>query len=186
VSAVALDSPEDGPGRVSSYAPAGPELACRGGHPPTGGRLDERARRLSHEELAVAEALVAEGHDVRSLGEPRTGGRGADLTVCGSTLEVKSFLSLEERGGARPSAFSVYNKLVDAAGQSQQAAIYAKGSGLTEQAARRGLARYTSAPGDQPKLDRVRIMGDGFDLSVARRQGRSIAERPERGPELGL
>lgn len=172
--------PESGPG-------TGP--TCPGIHTGRSGSLDESARRLSHEELAVARLYVAEGHDVRSLAESRTGGRRADLSVCGAAVEVKSFLPAAERGGGAPSSFSVCNKLADAAGQAGVAVIYGVGSGLTEQAARRGMARYLADRREGPKLEAARIVGDGFDLSLPCRPERQL--RPDLGtrdrrPGLGL
>lgn len=194
MSALIVSGDGEGPPRPAArppdvYLPRAPSLACGGAHSRSGGQLDEKARRLSHEELAVARALVADGHDVRSLPESRGGGRRPDLAVCGGTLEVKSFVPAPERGGGSPSPYSVYNKLVDAAGQSDQAVIYGVGSGLTERAAQKGLDRYASAPTERPKLDHIRIIGDGFDLPFSRRPDRAIERsprRPDRGPDLGL
>lgn len=152
--------------------------------------MDETARRLMHEELAVARLFVAEGHEVRSLPESRRGGRKPDLLVCGTTVEIKSFAPEVERRRL-PTPQSVYNKLVDASGQSPNAVLLAKGSGLTESAARRGVARYAAEPRSEKPLSTVRILGDGFELAWVRRPslelraGRS-APSPSRRPELGL
>ena len=42
---------------------------CGHVHNGSAGRLDESARRLSHEELSVAEAFRGDGHDVRSVAD---------------------------------------------------------------------------------------------------------------------
>lgn len=175
------------PGQWSAI-PAG--AGCHGIHPARGGQLDESARRLSHEEYAVAQLLAAEGHEVRSLAESRVGGRRPDLEACGRGVEVKSFLAVAERGGRPPSPQSVYNKLVDAAGQADSVVIVGYGSGLTESTVRRGMARYA---GDRhaPPLRSVRAVGDGFDLSWARRPERTLGAAPDRqpprpGPSLDL
>lgn len=176
-----------GPPAAPQVAAGGP-LACGGRHAGPG-RLDETARRLSHEEVAVARLLADEGHDVRSLPESRRGGRRPDLSVCSTTVEVKSFDRLEDRNGVSPSANGVFNKLLDAAGQSRHAVLYGVGSGLTAETARRGLARYWSQPTDQPKLDHVRVLGDGFDLSWSRRRERTAGlstRPPDRRPGLSL
>jgi hypothetical protein len=147
---------------------------CGCTHGPVPGRLDETARRLSHEELAVATVLAREGHAVRSLRESRGGGRKADLEVCGAAVEVKSWLPAGERGRA-PTARSVLNKLIDASGQAGMVVLNAEGSGLPAGAARRGVAlfaeRRTRADG---ALRAVRVMGDGFDLTWSFRPVREI------------
>jgi len=140
-------------------------MLCR--HPVGGGRFDESARRASHEELAVAKVLVAEGHDVRTVRERRDM-RTPDLIACGTSVEVKSFLQLSERGGRPPTGEAVANKLLGARGQGAQAVIWAKGSGLSRSAAWTGyglfcqLARQSGGAG---LVRGVRLLGDGFDLS---------------------
>ena len=189
MSAVAADTPDDGPGRwVPAGAGSGPR--CPGGHGPGGGSLDESARRLSHEELAAARLLAAEGHEVRSLPESRIGGRRADLEACGRPVEVKSYLPAPERDGRAPSPRSVFNKLVDGAGQADSVVIVGYGSGLTESTARRGMARYATDP-KAPPLGTVRVVGDGFDLAWVRRPELGPRPAPERrppgpGPSLDL
>ena len=154
-------------------------LSCGHLHRPGGASLDETARRLSHEELAAARLLVGDGHDVHSLPESRRGGRRPDLLVCGETVEVKSFAPMEERS-RRPTAQSVYNKLVDASGQAPHAVLIAYGSGLSETAARQGVARYAAASRrSAPALSSVRVVGDGYDLAWARRRSVELpASRP--------
>lgn len=162
--------PEDrgGASRWTLVDPGRGWLPCSGVHGGPG-RLDERDRRLSHEELGVADLFVSAGHDVRSLPEFRRGGRRADLEVCGASVEVKSFLPLAERAGA-PSSQSVSNKLLRALGQADAVVLYGKGSGLTAGAVRSGLARLV-AGGRAGSLSAVRAVGDGFDLAWVRRPG---------------
>jgi hypothetical protein len=171
---------------------AGPHESLCGSTHPGAGRIDETARRLSHEEYAAAAQLAAEGHDVRSLREGRGRGRVADLEACGSKVEVKSFLPLEERKGRVPNARSVLNKLLNAGGQAGSVFVNAEGSGLTASAARRGLAMYAAHPRGG-ELGRIRVMADDFDLTWIRQAARHLgvgsglrggpAARP---PELGL
>lgn len=182
--------PGEGGGRWVATTAQGPWLACGAYHLDHRGRLDERARRLSHEELAVAEMLTAGGHRVRSLPESRRGGRRPDLEVCGTLVEIKSFLPIEERGRA-PSPQSVFNKLVDAAGQAGTVVLWGRGSGLTEATVRSGLARL-AADGRAATPTAVRAVGDGFDLSWVRRPPLShrlaagVPHARPRGPGMGL
>ena len=193
VAAPAPLQPEEGPRFGTAWAPtaAGERWPlCPSAHLAGSiGQLDEKARRLSHEELVAAELLVRSGHQVRSVAESRTGGRRADLDVCGMNVEVKSFLPITERGRP-PSPQSVFNKLIDAAGQANAVLLYGRGSGLTPATVRSGLARL-SAAGRVPSLSAVRVVGDGFDLAWVRGRGLSLGMRdqPQRrppGPALGL
>ena len=163
-------------------------VSCGHLHLPGGGRLDETARRLSHEELAVARLLLREGHDVRALPESRRGGRRPDLLVCGTTVEVKSFAPEEERRRA-PTPNSVFNKLVDASGQSPHAVLFAEGSRMPESVARRGVARYVGDPRSPTPLSSIRILGDGYDLAWSRRRSlelRAGVPAPAVGRTAGL
>jgi hypothetical protein len=126
--------------------------------------VDERSRRLSHEELAVASLLAEEGHRVRALPERPGAGPVADLEVCGTPVEVKSFLPLPDRQGRVPTARSVCNKLLGARAQAPTAVLYGKGSGLSEDAARAGVAEF-AGKGQLGRITGVRVVGDGFDLA---------------------
>lgn len=149
-----------------------PDLAsppiCGQEHGAGAGAVDERARRLSHEELAVAGRLASEGHHVRSLPEGRGPGRVADLEACGVAVEVKSWLPLTERDGRAPSPRSILNKLVQAGRQAPTVVLNGYGTGLTVEAARLGMALYSARP-DAGLLGAVRVLGDGFDLAWTRR-----------------
>jgi len=133
---------------------------CTGVHGATNGTLDESARRLSHEELDVASILAREGHDVRSVAESRHGGRQADLSVCGSPVEIKSFAPIDERQRA-PGSRSVFNKLTDAAGQAPHVILNGSRSGLTAGSVRAGLAAYAAAHAPERSLRSVRALGAG-------------------------
>jgi hypothetical protein len=137
---------------------------CGEDHGRLPGVVDERARRLSHEEMAVANRLASEGHHVRSLPAGRGRGRMADLDACGVAVEIKSWLSLAERDGRAPSPRSILNKLIDAGRQASTVVLNGYGTGLTAGAARRGMALYSARPAAGP-LTSVRVLGDGFDLA---------------------
>jgi hypothetical protein len=146
-------------------------------HPPgRRGLLDESARRLSHEELAVAQLLVAEGHHVRSLAtsDSPTG----DFDVCGRETEVKTL---------NPGATSrtVTNALRRAQEQGVDVIIDARQSGLLRLAAERGVADF-AARRYQGRVEGVRLLGSGFDHSYQRhhldRLGHQVGGPPlERG-----
>jgi hypothetical protein len=145
-------------------------LPCRPDDHGASGSVDERARRLSHEELAVARQLAAEGHRVRSLPERGGAGPTADMEACGVPVEVKSFLRAAGHRGGRgvnrgmPTAWSVYNKLAAAKEQAPVAVVYGRGSGLRAEVARRGVERF-ARDGRHGAIKSVRVLGDGFDLS---------------------
>lgn len=132
-----------------------------------GASLDESARRLTHSEYAVAVQLAAEGHRVRSLPDRRGAGRVPDLDVCGTGVEVKTWLPPEDRSGRPPTARSVFNKLADARGQGATAVLWAKGSGLQALDAQRGVELF-AASGRFGGITTVRVLGDGFDLAWGR------------------
>jgi hypothetical protein len=148
---------------------------CGEDHRRQRGAIDERARRLSHEEMAVADRLASEGHHVRSLPDGRGRGRMADLDACGVAVEVKSWLSLAERAGRAPSPRSILNKLVDGGRQASTVVLNGYGTGLTAGAARRGMALYSARPATG--LTSVRILGDGFDLAWTRQPELNVGHR---------
>ena len=151
---VALASPDPGRNRHA--------LACD--HDGRRGSLDESARRLTHEELAVGRQLASEGHRVSSMPEWPWLGPMADLDVCGQPVEVKSFLALPERPGGPPTAASVCNKLLRASRQADVAVLWCGGSGLSPKQAREGMNLFAAKNGWE-RMSSVRVLGDGFDLS---------------------
>jgi hypothetical protein len=165
-------------------------IRCDRDHGSIGGTLDEAARRLTHEEFEVARQLASEGHEVRSLADRRGRGRTADLLVCGAAVEVKSWLSLEERDGIPPGARSVGNKLIQAEGQAALVILNGRGTGLSAKDAEAGMRIYSSRP--HRANIAVRVLGDTFDLGWAR-QPSLVREPPGRAaghggrrPEAGL
>jgi hypothetical protein len=153
-------------------------IRCDRNHGSIGGTLDEAARRLTHEEFAVARQLASEGHEVRSLADRRGGGRTADLLVCGAPVEVKSWLSLEEREGIPPGARSVGNKLIQAEGQAALVILNGRGTGLSAKDAEAGMRIYSRRP-HRAHIAAVRVLGDSFDLGWAR-QPSLVREPPGR------
>lgn len=126
------------------------------------GSFDERARRLSHAEFAVARVLIGEGHDVRSLPQGRSLGRTADLEVCGVETEVKSL-----QAGA--TSWTMENQLTRAIGQGQAVIVDARASGLKRRWAERGVERFSARRSWLGLVTSVRVIGDGYQLSYDRR-----------------
>ena len=163
--------------------------SCR--HHGVAGTFDEAERRASHDELAVARVLVAEGHQVRTVAE-RTGARTPDLMACGTAVEVKGYHSLAQRGGRPPTARSVANKLLDARGQGAVAVVRGGESGLTRATAQAGYAMFTERALEKGlgRVRAVRVLGKDFDISRAAaadvrqsrqaRQGVRPANQPHR------
>ncbi len=155
------------PVAASGSEQPGPGWACR--HPPGHvGSFDESARRASHSELAVANLLTAEGHDVRTVAEARSR-RTPDLAACGVTVEVKAFGTLEQRAGAIPRARQVANKLLVARGQGTVAVVWGQGSGLSEATARAGFDLFCHRAQEKGtgRLRSARVVGDGFDIALS-------------------
>jgi hypothetical protein len=176
------------PGPPTVGAGTGAPWLCQ--HEPAAGTFDESARRASHEELAVARVLVAEGHQVRTVPE-RAGARSPDLVACGTSVEVKAFLGLEERGGRPPGPRAVANKVLDARGQGAVAVLWAGTSGLSPATARAGHALFCDrALGEGlGRLRAVRVIGPDFDISLSpaaglreARQARLNARGPSPSP----
>lgn len=157
-----MRAPAEG-GELHNGVGGGGVKTCRHGGSP--GSFDESARRLSHEELAVARLLAQEGHHVRSQAEHR-GMRTGDLLACGTEVEVKSF-QRRAPGARQPSPASVANKLLDARGQGAVAVVWAQGSGLSAAQARAGYTLFSEVVARQGagKLKAARVVGDGFDVS---------------------
>ncbi len=174
-----------GPGRPSRDVQVWP---C--GHNGGPGVFDETARRASHEELAVAMELVAEGHRVRTVAE-RRGTRTPDLMACGTSVEVKSFQSIEERAGRPPRPQSVANKLLDARGQGSIAVLWAGRSGLDQGTVKAGYSMFLQKALREGigRLRAARVVGPGLAMSFnvvadmrACRQARQVPAPGHKGP----
>jgi hypothetical protein len=134
---------------------AAPDGAEHRHQPGRVGRFDESSRRLSHEELSVARLLVAEGHDVRTV--PVASHPTPDLLVCGRGTEIKTL---------SPGATSdtVRNALCHARRQGTDAIVDARASGLGPVTAELGVAKF-AAGADRGLVERVRVLGTGYDRS---------------------
>lgn len=124
------------------------------------GKIDESDAKFSGPERRIAEKLKQEGSDVKAVPRSDTA-RSPDGIVNGKRTEFKS---MEPEPGTTATSATVKNQIsasVKRGGQARDMILDARGSGLTEAEARRGLARAVP----RGKLDSVRIIGDGFDVT---------------------
>ncbi|WP_220139261.1 hypothetical protein [Nocardia sp. GTS18] len=117
------------------------------------GTIDESASSFNAAERRIAELLADEGKNVTAI--PRGAERTPDALVDGVPTEFKSL----EPGASN---VTVKNALKSARGQADDAIIDGRGSGLTQDEAQRGLARFLGAYPD--KMNNVRIVGDGWEI----------------------
>jgi hypothetical protein len=123
-------------------------------------RIDESAQRLTEQERAVARVFAAEGAQVRSIA--RGTHKTPDIEVDGVRWEIKTL-------DAGADSQRVVNRLRVAKRQARRIVVDARGSGLSEADAKRGIGRAAGAyPG---KLDCVRVLGDGYDTRWPPREG---------------
>jgi hypothetical protein len=125
------------------------------------GVVDERAKRFSPAERRIAEHLAANGLAVVSVSEGfGVHGRTPDARVDDVAVEFKSM----DPGASDRTVKAALNS---AKGQARHAVIDARGSGLTEDEAHRGIRRFGGTPhGD--RLDAVLIVGDDYIIDWKR------------------
>lgn len=124
---------------------------------PGPGRVHDPDGDLTAEERAAAEILAKEGRTVAAA--PRRSGHrdtSPDLIVGGVPVEVKTL-------GRGADNRTVRNKMRKGKKQARVLLVDARGSGLTEAEATRGLARGLGAYSQD--YDRVRIVGEGYELN---------------------
>ncbi len=93
---------------------------------------------------------------------PESGvGRSADASVNGVPTEFKSL----EPGATNATVRNSVNASLRRGGQARRMVIDARGSGLTRDEAVRGIGRVRGIA--RGRLDQVRIVGDGFDITVS-------------------
>ncbi|MFF0499398.1 hypothetical protein ACFYU5_23560 [Nocardia aobensis] len=120
------------------------------------GSIDESAKKFNDREKRIAVLQASEGHHVRAVPESNVPGmRTADAEVDGVPTEYKSLDPGATNG-------TVKNQLNSAQGQADHAVLDARGSGLSEEEARRGMNRYLGA--NDGKMTDIRIIGDGWEI----------------------
>jgi hypothetical protein len=126
-----------------------------------GGVIDERGKRFSPPERRIAEYLARHGPAVVSVSEGYgVYGRTPDARVNDIPVEFKS---LDPGASDR----TVKAALNSAKGQVRLAVIDARGSGLAEDVANRGIRRFSGTPhGD--RLDAVLVIGDNYNIDWRR------------------
>jgi Contact-dependent growth inhibition CdiA C-terminal domain len=122
--------------------------------------IDERGKRFSPAERRIAEFLARPGPAVVSVAEGYgVYGRTPDARVNDIPVEFKSL----DPGATVPSKAA----LNSAKGPARLAVIDARGSGLAEDVANRGIRRFSGTPhGD--RLDAVLVIGDNCNIDWRR------------------
>lgn len=122
------------------------------------GSIDESERFFPPKERRIAELLVLEGKSVKAK-ERIEWQRMPDAEVDGVLTEFKT---LAPPNATNSTVKNTINNSIRDGGQARHIIIDARGSGLTEPEARRGLARARNIT--RGLVDWVRLIGDGFDL----------------------
>ena len=125
------------------------------------GVIDERAKKFSPAERRIAEYLASDGPAVVSVSEGYGAhGRTPDARIDAVPVEFKS---LDPGASDR----TVKAALNSAKGQARYAVIDARGSGLTEDEAERGIRRFFGTPHGH-RMDAVLIVGDNYSIDWKR------------------
>jgi hypothetical protein len=118
-------------------------------------RVDEVSvgRSFNSAEQRIVDLLESEGRQVTRIAEGTK--RTPDALVDGVPTEFKSL----DPGASNATVKAALN---DAKGQARDVVIDARGSGLTQAEAERGIRRFLGA---HPKrFDHIRIVADGFEI----------------------
>lgn len=131
-----------------------------------GRHFSKNERKVKEKEAKIDAYLIENGHDVSpnpDEGKPGTGRQG-DRIVDGIKTEYKT---LEE--GATPKTIeNSVKKSIRGEGQARDIIIDARDSGLTKAETGKGI--NDAMRRSQDKIDNIRIIGDGFDMSKSRKQ----------------
>jgi len=127
---------------------------------PEAGTIDESLRPFTARERLIAVVLAAEGKAVQAIPESLIPGeRSADAWVEGHPVEFQSLAPGATSGTVR----NVINASMKRGGQARDIIVDARGSGLSQPEAVRALARIQGIT--RGRLDRIRLLGDGYELS---------------------
>lgn len=120
--------------------------------------IDESQKTFSPQEKAIADLLASEGKKVKVLLETNQG-RTADAEVDGIPTEFKSLIM----GVTNNTLKNQISNSIKRGGQARQIIIDGRNSGLTEAEAKLGLQRAKNI--SRGRIDKVRIIGDDYDIS---------------------
>jgi hypothetical protein len=123
------------------------------------GSIDESERTFSPRERLIAEKLQSEGKHVMASVEGKGPGRSGDALVDGIQTEFKT----PDPGANGATIKNQINNSTRRGGQARNIIIDARGSGLIEAEAMRGLARAKNIT--RGRIDSVRVIGYGFDIT---------------------
>jgi len=127
--------------------------------PAKAGSVDETNAKFSPEERRIADVLASEGKTVEATPRSKTEGvRTRDASVDGRPTEFKTM----DPGADSATVRNEVNNSIKGGGQARDMILDARGSGLSEAEATRGLNRVTGIT--RGKIDSVRIIGDGYDV----------------------
>jgi hypothetical protein len=121
----------------------------------------QRIPGASDAEHRIDQLLRSEGHRVKP--NPLEGlegvGRQGDRLIDGVLTELKSL----DPGATSNTIRNVVNNSVRRGGQARSIIIDARGSGLSQEEAARGIARAMGI--SRGRIDRIRVIGDGFNIT---------------------
>ena len=123
------------------------------------GQIIESERQFTPKERRIAQVLADEGKKVKALKEGGARERFGDAEVDGVRMEFKTM----DPGGTSATIRNQVSASVSGGGQARHIIIDARGSGLTEPEALRGLSRADGIR--RGRVDSIRIIGDGFGIT---------------------
>lgn len=116
----------------------------------------------------MAQYLKDQGHHIATIAEGTGPGRFADVLLDGEPAELKQLAS----GAVSTTVRNAVRRSLDRGAQAPGIVIDARKSGLDKEEAVRGCARvagylaFRVRQGHPPRLDRLRIVGDDYDLTA--------------------
>jgi hypothetical protein len=152
-------SPLNAPIESSDVTAVGPGTEGVFVEPAKAGSVNETRAKFSPEERRIADVLASEGKTVEAT--PRSNAEGVrtgDAMVDGRPGEFKTM----DPGADSATVRNEVNNSIKRGGQARDMILDARGSGLSEAEAIRGLNRVGGIT--RGKIDSVRIIGDGYDI----------------------
>jgi hypothetical protein len=134
---------------------------------PARGKLSGSLDGLTPAERAAVEALLAEGRNVEVV--PRTDKRTPDFKIDGIATELKTISGVAKQTPEGLSA-AIASRIMDGRGQANHILVSVLDqAGMTLEIATRGIRRAYGADNKSGgKIQSIRIIGQGFDVTVPR------------------